>query len=355
MAHMNNKPKTLDESIRELIEAYHELNANVVDEVFEEPSALEFMRCVARNRPFIVRGGAQSWKAVQGWSADYLIDAIGDNEVNVSITPHGDADSVFQNEDGSLFFIKPYERDETFRDLITYIQDQEKSSSKQRPVKYGQTQNDNLRNEYSDLFSDVPTYGPPFARIALGRHPEAINFWLGNSLSTTSMHKDNYENIYAQIRGQKHFVLLPPIAAPAVNENAIRAASYILRNDYAKGQGGEIGMSDLEARFDEPKEDIQWALWDPDIPDERATAYSKLVKPLKVTLNEGDILYLPALWYHKVSQSCGEEGFCCAVNYWYDMDFTGSFWAANTFICDAAKVEAEMVRGPHQFQTNLYQ
>lgn len=50
-----------------------------------------------------------------------------------------DADSVFQNEDGSLFFIKPYERDETFRDLITYIQDQEKSSSKQRPVKYGQT------------------------------------------------------------------------------------------------------------------------------------------------------------------------------------------------------------------------
>lgn len=89
MAHMNNKPKTLDESIRELIEAYHELNANVVDEVFEEPSALEFMRCVARNRPFIVRGGAQSWKAVQGWSADYLIDAIGDNEVNVSITPHG--------------------------------------------------------------------------------------------------------------------------------------------------------------------------------------------------------------------------------------------------------------------------
>lgn len=178
------------------------------------------------------------------------------------------------------------------------------------------SENDNLRNEYSDLFSDVPTHGPPFARIALRRHPEAINFWLGNSLSTTSMHKDNYENIYAQIRGQKHFVLLPPIAAPAVNEKAIRAATYILRNENVKGEGGDIGISDLEARFDEPKEDVQWALWDPEVPDERGTAYSKLVKPLKVTLNEGDMLYLPALWYHKVSQSCGEEGFCCAVNYW---------------------------------------
>lgn len=84
-----NKTRTLDESIRELIEAYHELNANVVDEVFEEPSALEFMQYVARNRPFVIRGGAQSWKAVQDWSAEYLINAIGDNEVNVSITPHG--------------------------------------------------------------------------------------------------------------------------------------------------------------------------------------------------------------------------------------------------------------------------
>lgn len=88
MAQMN-KTRTLDESIRELIEAYHELNANVVDEVFEEPSALEFMQYVARNRPFVIRGGAQSWKAVQDWSAEYLINAIGDNEVNVSITPHG--------------------------------------------------------------------------------------------------------------------------------------------------------------------------------------------------------------------------------------------------------------------------
>lgn len=58
-----------------------------------------------------------------------------------TITKRRNADSVLTNEDGSLSFVKPYERNETFRDLITYIQDQEKASSSTSlgPTKYGQT------------------------------------------------------------------------------------------------------------------------------------------------------------------------------------------------------------------------
>lgn len=52
---------------------------------------------------------------------------------------------------------------------------------------------------------------------------------------------------------------------------------------------------------------------------------------MRVTLNPGDMLYLPALWYHKVTQSCSPEGICVAVNYWYDLDFSGSFWAMAGF------------------------
>lgn len=78
----------------------------------------------------------------------------------------------------------------------------------------------------------------------------------------------------------------------------------------------DLHVDDLQAVLDEPAQDVNWALWDPDEPLERATPYSRFVEPLRVTLNEGDMLYLPALWYHKVSQSCGVEGFCCAVNYW---------------------------------------
>lgn len=40
------------------------------------------------------------------------------------------------------------------------------------------TENDNLRNECVSLFEDVPK-DIAFARIALHREPDAVNFWLG--------------------------------------------------------------------------------------------------------------------------------------------------------------------------------
>ena len=72
-----------------LINAYHELNAAVVDELTEDPSPLEFMRYVARNRPFVVRGAASEWDAVRKWDAEYLRQAIDGESVNVAVTPLG--------------------------------------------------------------------------------------------------------------------------------------------------------------------------------------------------------------------------------------------------------------------------
>lgn len=152
------------------------------------------------------------------------------------------------------------------------------------------------------------------------------------------MHKDNYENIYAQIRGQKHFVLLPPLAAPCVNEKPLPGATYRLQDPEEPAS--------IVARLDEPRQEVPVATWDPDMPAERTTPYSHLAHPMRVTLNEGDVLYLPAMWFHKVSQSCGPEGFCCAVNYWYDLDFSGSFWATNAFIRDVGNAVCSVAADP---------
>jgi len=54
------------------------------------------------------------------------------------VTKRRNADSVLINEDHSLFFIRPFERNEIFSDFIAYIQEQEKSGQ-EGPVKYGQT------------------------------------------------------------------------------------------------------------------------------------------------------------------------------------------------------------------------
>ena len=186
-------------------------------------------------------------------------------------------------------------------------------------------ENDSLRTEYEELMHDVPA-SISFARIALQRQPDAINFWLGNSYSVTQLHKDNYENIYAQVLGQKHFVLLPPVDVAAVGEKFCSTA------DYEFVEAPTTGEMELSLRLNESNEKVPFPTWDPDKPHERATKFSDLAFGMRVTLNEGDVLYLPAQWYHQVSQSCNSAGVCCAVNYWYDMEFSGTFHPAMSFI-----------------------
>ena len=306
------------------------------------------MRYVALNRPFVVKNGAESWKARQRWNAAYLKDIMAGQTVNVSLTPHGNADSVVSLPHGGSVFVKPHEQSADFSLVLDAIRSQSSSSNASRgPIRYAQTQNDNLRDEYSSLFSDVPS-SIAFARVALEQPPDAVNFWLGSSASTTALHKDNYENIYVQILGEKHFVLLPPCDAPCVNERSVLAGTYAPRRASAatgdakaedarpEREGNEMTTAededDLIIHIDTPLTYVPFATWDPDTPHLHATRYSALARPMRVTLSEGDMLYLPALWYHKVSQSCNEEGLCCAVNYWYDLNFAGGFWSTAGFV-----------------------
>ncbi|KAJ8610958.1 hypothetical protein MRB53_038262 [Persea americana] len=204
-------------------------------------------------------------------------------------------------------FILPLEEPSTLSELFEFLTTKQ---SCRAPVRYAQSQNDNLRNEYAALLSDVSN-SPDFARIALQREPDAINLWIGNDKSVTSMHRDNYENVYVQVLGQKHFVLIPPLMTPGIREKQLRCAHY------RRKAGSASAAGELNIEEEQPERLIPWPIWDPDSPEEHANAYSPLIKPTRVTLSHGDMLYLPALWYHKVSQSCDRvEDVCVAVNYW---------------------------------------
>ncbi|KAE9372355.1 Clavaminate synthase-like protein [Stipitochalara longipes BDJ] len=304
--------------IIELLTTYNELNSSQVDELSEVPSALEFMRCVRANRPFVVRGAAEDWSATRTWNVETLKELLEGQSVQVAVTPEGNADSPTRNKEGELVFVKPWEEQQRFSEFIDFISSQEKSGHNAvSEVRYAQTQNDNLRNEYATLFSHVEK-DIPWARIALQEEPEAINLWIGNSRSVTALHKDNYENIYVQIRGEKHFTLLPPLAYACVAERELTPASYVQKED------GSLEIQEEEG------DKVPFPTWDPD-GSGHETRYSKYAQPMKVTLRKGDLLYLPALWYHKVSQSTNEEGICCAVNYWYNMEWSGSFYPLCNF------------------------
>lgn len=76
-------------ALADLLSTFNELNSYVVEELTDEPSPLEFMRFVARNTPFVIRGGASSWKACQEWNSAYLLSALKKQPVNVAVTPYG--------------------------------------------------------------------------------------------------------------------------------------------------------------------------------------------------------------------------------------------------------------------------
>lgn len=79
----------IQDPIEELITTYNELNSSVIEELTEEPSPLEFMRFVARNTPFVVRGAAADWRATRTWTVGFLKEFLGDEPVNVAVTPAG--------------------------------------------------------------------------------------------------------------------------------------------------------------------------------------------------------------------------------------------------------------------------
>lgn len=66
----------------------------------------------------------------------------------------------------------------------------------------------------------------PWATEAFGKLPDAINFWMGDERSITSMHKDPYENIYAVVRGSKTFTLHPPTDLPCIPYQQYKVARY---------------------------------------------------------------------------------------------------------------------------------
>lgn len=79
----------IDSALKDLICTFNELNNPTIEELDSEPSPLEFMRYVSRNSPFVVRGGASSWKATREWDSNYLRSAMAGQTVKVAVTPHG--------------------------------------------------------------------------------------------------------------------------------------------------------------------------------------------------------------------------------------------------------------------------
>lgn len=70
----------------------------------------------------------------------------------------------------------------------------------------------------------------------------------------------------------------------------------------------------------------KWICVNPDL-DKDLERFNRLkqAQSYHVSIKKEEMLYLPSLWYHQVSQFKGKDPYVLAVNYWFDMQFTQNY------------------------------
>ncbi|KAH0620633.1 hypothetical protein JD844_021292 [Phrynosoma platyrhinos] len=97
--------------------------------------------------------------------------------VSVAVTPNGYADAVYQD-----WFVMPEERHMPFSAFLDILEKKVTSPG----VFYVQKQCSNLTEEFPELMDDLEPE-IPWMSETLGKKPDAVNFWLGESAAVTSL------------------------------------------------------------------------------------------------------------------------------------------------------------------------
>lgn len=277
---------------------------DVVPCSYTTPTPFDFYRNhVSKNLPCIFRNAISHWPAIEKWDDQYIEAQLGQNKITVAVTPNGLADAIVNNA-----FILPEERSMTIKDFFEEAKKQEFDE-----VYYIQKQNSNMTDEFKILLNDIDTE-LTWASDALCKSPDAINFWMGQGKAVTSLHKDHYENLYCVVRGEKRFILYPPSDRPHIPYK-----NYPVRQ-YKFNKSGKIWTIE-DSKTVGNSHSVPWICVDPLKPQFDLYPQFKNAQPIFCTVKAGDVLYLPALWFHHVQQT----DWTIAVNYWYDMDFDSKY------------------------------
>uniref|UniRef100_A0A7S2ENW1 JmjC domain-containing protein n=1 Tax=Ditylum brightwellii TaxID=49249 RepID=A0A7S2ENW1_9STRA len=265
------------------------------------------------------------------------------------------------------------------------------------PVLYYSRQNDCLRTELKHLF-DLNLFPSTFdfaqECFGYGSPPDAINLWIGDERAVSSMHKDHYENLFYVLSGEKVFTLCPPADAPFLYEGEFDSGAFSRCHRYDECEDNEVENKEEgwgiapDVDDDDEEEDntkvesgkseatkidrsfvkARWIL--PDVDNilisshhdckQDAVRCDDIMKvnyyrknypllrhthPIRISVKEGEMLYLPSLWFHRVTQTKETVG----INYWYDMRFDSSHWCYFNFMqqLQSCPVGGESISGGH--------
>ncbi len=204
----------------------------------------------AANRPVILCNLMNDWKALTKWTPEYLKSTCGN--MNVEIQSRRESSKVFEIKS------EAHRQSMAFCDFVDLVYKPGETNDHYMTARNGFFQRAGATNLLDDI-KGFPEY------LQMDAPGEWMFLWFGPKGTITPLHHDELNIFLAQVVGRKHVKLVPP------------AELDLVYNHYAVYSQVDCENPDYE-RFPKFKE---------------ATV-------IDVCLNPGEVLFIPAGWWHHV-------------------------------------------------------
>ena len=330
------------------------------------PTQIEFIqKYLTKSVPFVVEGGLvkkQKWKAIGKWNLRYLNKTLYNEKIKLYISLDGDFEKIQsvrdwkrtvkrylnydspQDEsdvkDDELIMIRPAETEFSF-DNFTYLST--RYLNEEGASFYLQKHDLRLWKEKYNLLKDISPFmfgeKPDKQTKRRNRQNKVIDIehngigftqmmglmyymlWMGVGNSRGPIHFDEYENVFAMVKGSKTWTLVHPLQSAEMYEsNAnFRSGHLLFDFDFANSKTKKKGKG--KGRTKLPKRGQYWTLpinssnyaYQPfspvnvTHPDYKTHPLFKQAHVVTCKINAGDVMYLPSYWWHEVATDASAE------------------------------------------------
>lgn len=232
----------------------------------DRPSPEIFKRnFLSQNKPVIITGVADEWKARQTWTPEYFKTSFGSAPVKFEIW-----ESEEKTNDPADYLSKVRKQKGNLASFIELTLATKEPSRKHYLAQYPVFRLlPQLRADIPSLepYMMIPRYYPRSLQLKLQKEPM---LWVGPAGVISTLHFDSSHNFFVQLYGRKRFILLSP-------KDSQRTYYPCYSLDYLNFSPVDVERPNLE-RFPLFRE----------------------ATPIEFTVEPGEILFIPVRWWHYV-------------------------------------------------------
>ncbi len=244
----------------------------------EQPTPRDFYEhYVKPNRPVILTGITDSWRATANWSSIYFRSHYPDAKVMFtaweSNASSNDPTDYYRNRK------RLGTRLGRFIDLMNSSADFSRNYISQFPV-FREVPELMADIQPLDSYMNIPPYYPAPLKARLKKEP---TLWFGPSGTVTPVHFDSAHNLLVQIHGRKKLILISPRQSRGLYYPSLHL--------------GHVNYSPVDV----------------EAPDLKRFPLFRQVQPLELILEPSEVLFIPVRWWHYARAL----GTTISLNFWW--------------------------------------